>query len=61
MEELLEKNKRLLLENAELLEKLAQRDKDLKDMDAIIRERNFWFSVVSDIWERSNKAMVRRE
>lgn len=54
-------NRRLLLANAELLDKLAQKDKDLEDRDDIIKERNFWFGVVSDIWERAQRAMVRRE
>lgn len=54
-------NRRLLLANAELLDKLAQKDKDLEDRDNIIKERNFWFGVVSDIWERAQRAMVRRE
>jgi len=51
MEELLEKNKRLLLENAGLREKLTH----------IIKERNFWQGVACEVWERLNKAMVRRE
>ena len=54
-------NRRLLLANAELLDKIVQRDKDLEDRDNIIKERNFWFGVVSDIWERAQRAMVRRE
>ncbi len=54
-------NKRLLLVNAGLLDELAQQGKDLEDRDNIIKERNFWFGVVSEIWERAQKAMVRRE
>ena len=54
-------NRRLLLVNAGLLDELAQQGKDLKDRDNIIKERNFWYGVVSELWERAQRAMVRRE
>ncbi len=54
-------NRRLLLANAKLLDKLAQKDKDLEDRDDIIKERNFWQGVVSELWERAQRAVVRRE
>ncbi len=54
-------NRRLLLVNAGLLDELAQQGKDLEDRDNIIKERNFWYGVVSELWERAQRAIVRRE
>lgn len=54
-------NRRLLLTNAELLDRIALLTKDLEDRDSIIKERNFWQGVVSELWERAQRAVVRRE
>lgn len=56
-----QENKRLLLENATVLEENTQLKKNQEYMDEIIKERNLLYGIISELWDRLNRYMVRRE